>query len=78
MDFSDILNDLKKLEGICLNSIRPGAEITITDVDFEQKKVMVRSSSGKIQSKSFDNQINEGAEYSKKTKDVNDQLKKLF
>lgn len=32
----------------------------------------------KIQSESFDNQFNEGAEYSKKTKDVNDKLKKLF
>lgn len=32
----------------------------------------------KIQSESFDNQFNECAEYSKKTKDVNDKLKKLF
>lgn len=53
MDFSDIINDLKKLEGICLNSIRPGAEITITEVDSEQKKVLVRSKNGKIQSRSF-------------------------
>lgn len=53
MDFSNILNDLKKLEGIRLNSIRPGAEITITEVDHVQKKVLVRSSCGKIQSRSF-------------------------
>ena len=32
----------------------------------------------KIQSESFDNQFNEDAEYSRKTKDVNDKLKKLF
>lgn len=31
-----------------------------------------------IQSESFDNQSNEGAEYKRKTKDVNDKLKKLF
>ena len=32
----------------------------------------------KIQNESFDNQFNESAEYSRKTKDVNDKLKKLF
>lgn len=53
MDFSDIINDLKKLEGMQLNSIRPGAEITIASVDLEQKKVQVRSASGKIQSRPF-------------------------
>ena len=37
MDFSDIINDLVKLEGIRLNSIRPGAEITIQHVDIAQK-----------------------------------------
>ena len=53
MDFSNILNDLKKLEGMHLNSIRPGAEITIAEVDYEQRKVLVKSSNGKIQSRSF-------------------------
>ena len=53
MDFSDIVNDLVKLEGIRLNSIRPGAEITIKQVDLAQKKVVVESSSGKLQSRSF-------------------------
>jgi hypothetical protein len=32
----------------------------------------------KIQNESFDNQFSDGAEYTKKTKDVNDKLKKLF
>lgn len=32
----------------------------------------------KIQNESFENQFNQGADYSKKTKDVNDRLKKLF
>lgn len=53
MDFSDIINDLVKLEGIRLNSIRPGAEITIKEVDIDQKKVIVESSSGKLQSRPF-------------------------
>lgn len=53
MDFSDIINDLVKLEGIRLNSIRPGAEITIKQVDLDQKKVIVESSSGKLQSRPF-------------------------
>lgn len=53
MDFSDIINDLIKLEGIRLNSIRPGAEITIKQVDLDQKKVIVESSSGKLQSRPF-------------------------
>jgi hypothetical protein len=53
MDFSDIINDLVKLEGIRLNSIRPGAEITIQHVDIAQKKVVVKSSAGKLQSRSF-------------------------
>lgn len=53
MDFSDVINDLIKLEGIRLNSIRPGAEIIIKQVDVVQKKVVVESSSGKLQSRSF-------------------------
>jgi hypothetical protein len=53
MDFSDIINDLVKLEGIRLNSIRPGAEITIKQVDISQKKVIVESSARKLQSRSF-------------------------
>jgi hypothetical protein len=53
MDFSDIINDLVKLEGMRLNSIRPGAEITIKEVDLDQKKVIVESSSGKLQSRPF-------------------------
>lgn len=53
MDFSDIINDLVKLEGIRLNSIRPGAEITIKQVDQGQRKVVVESSSGKLHSRPF-------------------------
>ncbi len=53
MDFSDIISDLVKLEGMRLNSIRPGAEITIKQVDTVQRKVVVESASGKLQSRSF-------------------------
>ena len=31
-----------------------------------------------IEGESFDNQSNDGAEYKKRTKDVNEKLKKLF
>lgn len=32
----------------------------------------------RIQNESFENQFNQGADYTKKTKDVNDRLKNLF
>lgn len=53
MDFTDVINDLIKMEGLRLNSIRPGAEIVIEKVDVEQKKITIRNSSGKIQNRYF-------------------------
>ncbi len=48
MDFSELLNDIAKLEGLHLSSIRPGADIVVEKVDIEQEKIVVRNSSGKI------------------------------
>lgn len=53
MDFTDVVNDLIKMEGLRLNSIRPGAEIVIEKVDIEQSKITIRNSSGKIQNRYF-------------------------
>ena len=53
MDFTDVINDLIKMEGLRLNSIRPGAEIVIEKVDVEQSKITIRNSTGKIQNRYF-------------------------
>ena len=53
MDFTDVINDLIKMEGLRLNSIRPGAEIVIENVDVEQNKITIRNKSGRIQNRYF-------------------------
>lgn len=53
MDFTDVINDLIKMEGLRLNSIRPGAEIVIEKVDVEQKRLTIRNASGKTQNRYF-------------------------
>ena len=53
MDFNELLNDIAKLEGLNLQSIRPGANITIEKVDLKQGKIIVINSSGKIFSRSI-------------------------
>lgn len=47
MDFNDLLNDIAKLEGLNLQSIRPGANISVEKVDIKQGKIIVINSSGK-------------------------------
>lgn len=46
MTFNDVLNDIKKLIGLRLSSIRPGAEITILKVDEEQDNLILKTASG--------------------------------
>ena len=46
MTFDDVLNDVKKLVGLKLSSIRPGAEITILLIDEEQDNLVLMTSSG--------------------------------
>lgn len=53
MDFTDVVNDLIKLEGLCLHSIRPGANIVIEKVDIDQKRLTIRNASGKTQNRYF-------------------------
>ena len=53
MNFSILVDDLKKLEGMHLDSIRPGAGITITKVDLQEEKLVVVSDKGKAQSRPF-------------------------
>lgn len=53
MNFSDLLFDLKKLEGMNLSSIRPGAEIIIEKVDDVLGKVIIKTVSGKLHSRSI-------------------------
>lgn len=53
MDFTDVVNDLIKMEGLRLNSIRPGAEIVIEKVDIDQKKITIRNAAGKVQNRYF-------------------------
>lgn len=53
MDFTDVINDLIKMEGLRLNSIRPGAEIVLEKVDVEQKRLTIRNASGKTQNRYF-------------------------
>lgn len=53
MIFEDVLNDIKKLVGLKLSSIRPGVEITIITIDEEQDKILLRTASGAIRSRSL-------------------------
>ena len=54
MNFNDVMNDIHKLVGLELNSIRPGAKITITDVDAERGSLILRTSSGQNRSRPID------------------------
>ncbi len=51
MDFSQLVKDLKMLEGLTLQSIRPGAELTIEKVDIEQGKILISSKNKRVQSR---------------------------
>ena len=59
-----------------INLIMTIVEPEINDVYLRLKNV--KKTQEQIQGEAFDNQSYEGAEYKKKTKDVNEKLKKLF
>ena len=46
MTFSDLLNDISKLTGMELQSIRPGATITVLDVDTEKGCLLLKTKQG--------------------------------
>ena len=51
MTFDNVINDVKKLIGIKLCSIRPGAEITLLSVDEDQGSLTLKMASGKVRSR---------------------------
>lgn len=51
MTFSDVISDIKKMIGIELHSVRPGAEITIQEVDEERDCLILKSTQGQIRSR---------------------------
>ena len=53
MNFDTVINDLKLLVGQKIESIRPGADIVVVDVNTEQERVTVVTASGKKQSRPF-------------------------
>ena len=54
MNFIDVIADIHKLIGLELDSIRPGAKITITEVDEERRSLTLRTSSGQSRSRPID------------------------
>ena len=53
MTFSDVLQDIKKLVGMELQSIHPGATITILDVDYGRSCLLIRTAQGRTRSRPF-------------------------
>ena len=51
MIFTDVVRDIHKLVGLELNSIRPGAKITIIDIDEERGSLILKTASGKERSR---------------------------
>lgn len=51
MNGIDILKEVEKLVGLELQSIRPGAEITIVNVDIERNSLSLRTRNGEIKSR---------------------------
>lgn len=54
MNFKDLVKDIQKLIGLELESIRPGAKITIIDVNEERRSLTLRTSSGQNRSRPLD------------------------
>jgi hypothetical protein len=53
MTFIDLMNDVKKLVGLELQSIRPGANIVIEEVDDARDCLILRTSKGETRSRPF-------------------------
>jgi hypothetical protein len=53
MTFADLLSDIEGLKGKKLRSIRPGAEITVEDVDRSQDRVIVLTADGHRKTRPF-------------------------
>ncbi len=51
MTFDDVINDITKLIGLELQSIRPGAAITILEIDKEKNCLILKTSQGQTRSR---------------------------
>jgi hypothetical protein len=54
MTFEDLLNDVEKLIGLRLNSIRPGAEIIIESIDRKNGSLSLRNVQGSLRKRNLD------------------------
>ncbi|MBE6909201.1 MAG: hypothetical protein E7474_06480 [Ruminococcaceae bacterium] len=53
MTFDDVIQDIEKLVGLELQSIRPGASLTILNVDREHSNLLIKTSKGQTKSRPF-------------------------
>jgi len=53
MNVESVIKDIKRMEGVRLNSIRPGAEITLLEVDEARERILVLAKDGKLKSRPF-------------------------
>lgn len=53
MDGADLLKDIEKLVGLELSSIRPGSNLTITEVFPSEKRLEIRTQQGEVRSRPF-------------------------
>ncbi len=51
--FKDALKDIEKLAGLQLQSIRPGAEIMIEEIDWTSERISLKTSQGRLRSRPF-------------------------
>lgn len=51
--FDQVIEDVSALVGIKLRSIRPGAEITLSEIDFDERRIILTTSKGVKKSRSF-------------------------
>ncbi|MEJ2765538.1 hypothetical protein VV869_16425 [Photobacterium sp. MCCC 1A19761] len=53
MTFDDVIGQIESMVGLELKSIRPGANITVTKVDTDARRVCLRTAKGKDRSRPF-------------------------
>ena len=54
MTFEDLLNDVEKLIGLRLNSIRPGADIIIESIDRKNGSLCLKNAQGNLRKRNLD------------------------
>jgi len=53
MNFAELVKDIERLIGLKLQSIRPGAEITVVGIDYTENRLGIRNLKGEIRSRSL-------------------------